>query len=59
MNLELDETCYDFNLNHEIERGCSEPERAKKLLEGFLEENYISLSNSKSSKFAWNSWGLL
>ena len=59
MNLELDQTFYNFNTNYEIECECSELERAKKLLEGFLEENHISFSNSKSSKFAWNSGGLL
>ena len=46
MNLELDQTFYDFNMNYEIECESSEPERAKKLLEGFLEENCISFSNA-------------
>ena len=52
LNLELDETCFDFGTNFEIECESSEPQRAKKLIEGFLEENRISFSNSMSSKFA-------
>ena len=35
------------------------PKIEKKLLDGFLKENRISISNSKSSKFAWNSKGLI
>lgn len=52
LNLELDETLFDFGTNYEIECESLEPERAKKLLEGFLEENGISFSNAEASKFA-------
>lgn len=52
LNLELDETHFDFGTNYEIECESLEPERAKKLLEGFLEENGISFSNAEASKFA-------
>lgn len=52
LKLELDESQYDFGTSYEIECECAEPERAKKLLGGFLEENEISYSYSEVSKFA-------
>lgn len=51
LNLELDETHFDFGTNYEIECESSEPEIVKKLIEDFLEENGISFSNSEASKF--------
>ena len=42
---------FDQGTNYEIECEYLDPEIAKKLLKGFLEENRISFSNSNSSKF--------
>ncbi|XWS16500.1 hypothetical protein CRYUN_Cryun34aG0093700 [Craigia yunnanensis] len=52
LNLELDETIYDFGVSYEIECESKEPERDKKLIEGFLEENGIDYEYSAINKFA-------
>lgn len=52
LKLELDETNYDFGTSYEIECESGEPERAKKLLEEFLNQNGIDFSYSDLSKFA-------
>lgn len=52
LKLELDETNYDFGTTYEIECESDEPERAKKLLEEFLNENGVAYSYSNLSKFA-------
>ncbi|XAR50518.1 Adenosinetriphosphatase [Bertholletia excelsa] len=52
LKLELDETIYDFGTRFEIECESRDPERAKKLLEDFLEGNGIGYSYSDMSKFA-------
>lgn len=52
LKLEVDETNYDFGTSYEIECESSEPERAKKLLEEFLNQNGINYSYSQLSKFA-------
>ncbi|KAK8466151.1 hypothetical protein PHAVU_008G016200 [Phaseolus vulgaris] len=52
LKLELDETNYDFGTSYELECESADPERHKKLLEEFLQENGISYSYSKVSKFA-------
>ncbi|KAJ0074841.1 hypothetical protein Patl1_34549 [Pistacia atlantica] len=41
LKLELDETSYGFGICYGIECESSEPERVKKLIERFLEENGI------------------
>ncbi|OMP01428.1 hypothetical protein COLO4_11859 [Corchorus olitorius] len=52
LKLELDETIYDFGVSYEIECESKEPERDKKLIEGFLEENGIDFEYSHVNKFA-------
>ncbi|XP_010913351.1 triphosphate tunnel metalloenzyme 3 [Elaeis guineensis] len=52
LELELDETRYDFGTGYEVECETADPERAKELLEGFLKENGIPYSYSEASKFA-------
>ncbi|KAJ0075956.1 hypothetical protein Patl1_34621 [Pistacia atlantica] len=52
LKLELDETIYGFGTCYEIECESLEPERDKKLIEGFLEENGIEYEYSQVSKFA-------
>eukprot|EP00253_Pinus_taeda_P027114 PITA_27114 len=52
LKIELDETQYDFGTCYEIECESSDPERAKKVIEGFLVENGVPFTNSAKSKFA-------
>ncbi|XVE89035.1 hypothetical protein DITRI_Ditri19aG0117700 [Diplodiscus trichospermus] len=52
LKLELDETIYDFGVSYEIECESKEPERDKKLIQGFLEENGIDYKYSAINKFA-------
>ncbi|KAM3232752.1 Triphosphate tunel metalloenzyme 3 [Capsicum annuum] len=52
LKLELDETNYDFGNNYEIECESCDPERAKHLLEEFLNSHGIPYSYSSVSKFA-------
>ncbi|XVF24737.1 hypothetical protein REPUB_Repub13aG0152800 [Reevesia pubescens] len=52
LKLELDETIYDFGVSYEIECESKEPERDKKLIEGFLDENGIDYEYSDVNKFA-------
>lgn len=52
LKLELDETIYGFGTCYEIECESLEPERDKKLIEGFLGENGIEYEYSQASKFA-------
>ncbi|XP_026454659.1 triphosphate tunel metalloenzyme 3-like [Papaver somniferum] len=52
LNLELDETTYDFGTSYEIECESDDPEGVKKLLEPFFMENGISYKYSEVSKFA-------
>ncbi|KAL3834283.1 hypothetical protein ACJIZ3_009019 [Penstemon smallii] len=52
LKLELDETDYSFGTCYEIECECSEPERAKNLVETLLKRNGIEYECSKSNKFA-------
>lgn len=52
LKLELDETRYDFGTNYELECESLNPERDKRLLENFLNENGIGFSYSDLSKFA-------
>lgn len=52
LKLEVDESNYDFGTSYEIECESCEPERAKKMLEEFLNQNGISYSYSQLSKFA-------
>lgn len=52
LKLEIDETMFDFGTCYEIECESVEPEKAKKLIEGFLKENGIAYSYSVASKFA-------
>ena len=52
LKLELDETTYDFGVSYEIECESKEPERDKKMIEGFLEENGIDYKYSAFNKFA-------
>ncbi|XP_031283886.1 triphosphate tunnel metalloenzyme 3-like [Pistacia vera] len=52
LKLELDETIYGFGTCYEIECESLDPERDKKLIEGFLEENGIEYEYSQVSKFA-------
>ncbi|RWR95351.1 triphosphate tunel metalloenzyme 3-like protein isoform X1 [Cinnamomum micranthum f. kanehirae] len=50
--LELDETQFDFGTTYEIECESVDPERVKKLMEGFLQENGVPYKYSDVSKFA-------
>ncbi|CAK9184639.1 unnamed protein product [Ilex paraguariensis] len=52
LKLELDETHYEFGISYEIECESSEPDRGKKLIEGFLKDNGTGYSYSEVSKFA-------
>jgi uncharacterized protein YjbK len=52
LNLELDETMYEFGTCYEIECESIEPDKAKKMIEEFLKENGVSYSYSEVSKFA-------
>ncbi|KAK7340836.1 hypothetical protein VNO77_21550 [Canavalia gladiata] len=52
LKLELDETNYDFGTNYELECETAHPEKHKKLLQEFLQDNGISYSYSQLSKFA-------
>ncbi|KAL3535930.1 hypothetical protein ACH5RR_004391 [Cinchona calisaya] len=52
VELEVDETVYDFGTCYEIECESSEPEKVKEKIEEFLKENGIEYSYSKVSKFA-------
>ena len=52
MNLDLDDTFFDFGTNYEINASARSQKEQKKFLEGLLEEKRISFSNLKSSKFS-------
>ncbi|KAF7820463.1 triphosphate tunel metalloenzyme 3-like [Senna tora] len=52
LKLEVDESNYDFGTSYEIECESVEPERVKKVLENFLNDNGIPYSYSNLSKFA-------
>ncbi|KAF3450917.1 hypothetical protein FNV43_RR07006 [Rhamnella rubrinervis] len=52
LKLELDETNYDFGTTYELECESLNPERDKKVLEQYLEQNGIRFSYSDISKFA-------
>ncbi|KAK3011454.1 hypothetical protein RJ639_012752 [Escallonia herrerae] len=52
LKLELDESRFDFGTSYEIECESSDPDGAKRLLEGLLKENGIDFSYSEVSKFA-------
>ncbi|KAJ8755369.1 hypothetical protein K2173_019167 [Erythroxylum novogranatense] len=52
LNLELDETIYDFGTSYEIECESKDPEKDKKLIEGLLNDNGIQFSYSDVNKFA-------
>ncbi|KAJ3273567.1 hypothetical protein HDV01_004334 [Terramyces sp. JEL0728] len=51
LELEVDETEYDFGNAYEIEVEHSDPETTKELLEGLFKSNGIAFSYSKRSKF--------
>lgn len=52
LELEVDETLFDFGTLYEIECESSEPEKAKEMIEELLKDNGIPYSCSKMSKFA-------
>lgn len=52
LKLELDETIYDFGTSYEMECETVDPERDRKLIEGFLTENGVRYSYSSVNKFA-------
>jgi uncharacterized protein YjbK len=52
LKIELDETLFDFGTAYEIECETSEPERARSILEAFLNRHAIPFSYSSASKFA-------
>ncbi|KAH7547432.1 hypothetical protein FEM48_Zijuj01G0309400 [Ziziphus jujuba var. spinosa] len=52
LKLELDETNYDFGTSYELECESLNPERDKKVLEQYMEQNGIGFSYSDASKFA-------
>lgn len=52
LNLEVDETMYDFGTCYEIKCESVEPKKAEGLIEGFLKENGIAYSYLVASKFA-------
>ncbi|KAK3039958.1 hypothetical protein RJ639_027148 [Escallonia herrerae] len=52
LNLEVDETMYDFGTCYEVECESTEPEKAKDAIERLLRENGICFSDSVASKFA-------
>lgn len=52
LELELDETLFDFGTLYEIECESAEPDKAKEMIEELLKENGILYSCSKMSKFA-------
>lgn len=52
VQLEVDETIYDFGTCYEIECETSEPEKVREMIKGFLKENGIEYSYSEVSKFA-------
>ncbi|XP_009795239.1 triphosphate tunnel metalloenzyme 3 isoform X1 [Nicotiana tabacum] len=52
LELEVDETIYDFGTCYEIECESTEPEKAKAMIEALLKENDIDYSYSQVSKFA-------
>ncbi|KAH7564981.1 hypothetical protein ACOSQ2_021322 [Xanthoceras sorbifolium] len=51
LKLELDETIYGFGTSYEIECESLEPERDRKLIEGFFDQNGIQYNYSQLSKF--------
>ncbi|KAF7134266.1 hypothetical protein RHSIM_Rhsim08G0210300 [Rhododendron simsii] len=52
LKLEVDETDYGFGTSYEIECESEEPDRAKGMIEEFLNANGIGYSYSEVSKFA-------
>ncbi|KAJ7549703.1 hypothetical protein O6H91_07G063700 [Diphasiastrum complanatum] len=52
LQLELDETQYEFGTTYEIECETDDPERARQLLGDFLNFHNVPFSFSTSSKFA-------
>ncbi|KAJ4851658.1 hypothetical protein Tsubulata_014481 [Turnera subulata] len=52
LELEVDETVYDFGTSYEIECESKEPERDKRLIEELLRDNGIEFSYSDVNKFA-------
>jgi adenylate cyclase class IV len=52
LKLEVDETKYEFGTCYEIECESDDPDGAKHLLEGFLNQNGVNYSYSQVSKFA-------
>lgn len=52
VELEVDETMYDFGTFYEIECESLEPEKVKAMIEAFLKDNDIDYSYSEVSKFA-------
>ncbi|XP_075664222.1 triphosphate tunnel metalloenzyme 3-like isoform X2 [Castanea sativa] len=52
LKIEVDETNFDFGTCYEVECETADPERDKKLIERFLEENGIGFEYSQVSKFA-------
>ncbi|KAL3362825.1 hypothetical protein AABB24_012241 [Solanum stoloniferum] len=52
VELEVDETMYDFGTCYEIECESLEPEKVKAMIEAFLKDNDIDYSYSQVSKFA-------
>jgi adenylate cyclase class IV len=52
LKLEVDESKFSFGVCYEIECENDDPERVKRVLEGFLKENGIDYKYSEMSKFA-------
>lgn len=52
LNLEVDETLFDFGTSYEIECESETPLQAKSLIEELLAGNGIPFSYSMASKFA-------
>uniref|UniRef100_A0A7N2LNC0 CYTH domain-containing protein n=1 Tax=Quercus lobata TaxID=97700 RepID=A0A7N2LNC0_QUELO len=52
LKIEVDETNFDFGTCYEVECETGDPERDKKVIERFLEDNGIGFEYSQVSKFA-------